>query len=94
MRDWIAGVMLVLGVLLVLAGATVVVLKALGAQPAPGGEPTAELPRVSPSARVLGAVRRMPAADRLIGWGLILLVLASIAAGAMSFGLSATAGTR
>jgi hypothetical protein len=98
MRDWIAGVMLVLGTLLVLAGAAVVVMKALGsAVPAGTGdpaEPTQEVHRVGPSARVFGAVRRMPAADRLIAWGIVLLVLAAIAAGAMAFNLSADAGTK
>ena len=42
MRDWIAGAMLVLGTLLVLAGAAVVVLKAVGnapdAEPEPGSD--------------------------------------------------------
>ena len=96
MRDWIAGAMAVLGTLLVLAGAAVVVLKALG----PGGsaadpvDTTVDAPRHSPSSRVLGKFRRISAADRLIVWGIVLLVLAAIASGAISFSLSATAGTQ
>jgi len=98
MRDWIAGAMLVLGTLLVLAGAAVVVLKALGtagpAEPEPTADETATRPRLSPSSRVLGAVRRISAADRLIVWGIVLLVIAAIAAGAIGLDLSAKAGTR
>src|SRR5262245_4257738 len=98
MRDWIAGAMLVLGTLLVLAGAAVVVLKAVGtapgAEPEPAAGDTVAVPRLSPSARVLGAVRRISAADRLIVWGIVLLVIAAIAAGAIGLDLSAKAGTR
>jgi hypothetical protein len=39
-------------------------------------------------------MRNLPAADRLIGWGIVLLVLAAVAAGAISFSLGANAGTR
>ena len=113
MRDWVAGVMLVLGTLLVLAGAAVVVLKALGASPAgePAEQAAAQQPRDSAAqqppdsaaqqppgstatGRAFGLARRIPAAERLICWGIILLVLAAIAAGAMAFGLSANAGTK
>ena len=98
MRDWIAGAMLVLGTLLVLAGAAVVVLKALGTAGPTEPEPTVDeatpAPRLSPSSRVLGAVRRISAADRLIVWGIVLLVIAAIAAGAIGLDLSAKAGTR
>jgi len=99
MRDWIAGAMLVLGTLLVLAGAAVVVLKAVGNAPDAEPEPAADADtvasrRLSPSARVLGAVHRISAADRLIVWGIVLLVIAAIAAGAIGLDLSAKAGTR
>jgi hypothetical protein len=98
MQDWIAGSMAVLGTLLVLAGGTVIVLKALGigasgeATP-PGEAGTQYLPPASGSRFGL-ALRRMTAADRLIGWGLLLLVLGAVAAGAISFNLGAEAGTR
>jgi hypothetical protein len=95
MRDWIAGAMAVLGTLLVLAGGAVVVLKALApASGDPATAATAEVPVASPSSRILGAARRIQAADRLIAWGIVLLVLAAIAAGAISFALGANAGTR
>jgi len=98
MQDWIAGSMAVLGTLLVLAGGTVIVLKALGMgasgeapPPAEAGAPYLSAPSGS---RLSLALRRMNAADRLIGWGLLLLVLGAVAAGAISFNLGAEAGTR
>lgn len=102
MRDWIAAVMTVLGTLMVLAGAAVIVARALAPagppEPALADRPTGEIPvvttAVGPSGRLLGAVRRIQAADRLIAWGVLLLVLAAVAAGAISFNLGANAGTR
>jgi hypothetical protein len=92
MRDWIAGAMSVLGVLLVLAGAGAVVLRAFAA---PGtADATAEVAPVGTRTRVVRAIRDMPAADRLILWGVVLLVLAAIAAGAIGIQLTANAGTR
>jgi hypothetical protein len=95
MRDWIAGAMAVLGVLLVLAGAGVVVLKAMRAAgpPAPASEPaggeapdaTVVIRPSAPSSRLLGVAQRVQAADRLIAWGTVLLVLAAVATGAISF---------
>jgi hypothetical protein len=97
MRDWIAVIMAVLGVLLVLAGGTLLVLNALAAggpkppAPVPAGpdETTGEVAVVAAKApvttRLTDAARRLPAADRLIGWGVVLLVLAAIAAGAITF---------
>ena len=91
MRAWIAGSMAVLGTLLVLAGGAIIVLKSL--QPAAADAVPAEEPAKVPE-RLANAVRRMPAADRLIGWGIVLLVLGAIAAGAIGFRLDADAGTR
>jgi hypothetical protein len=103
MRDWIGVIMAVLGVLLVLAGGTLLVLNALAVSgglprraPAPEVAPapdaaTTEIPAVAPNAkppvtaRLTEAVRRLPSADRLIGWGVVLLVLAAIVAGAVTF---------
>lgn len=99
MRDWIAGSMAVLGTLLVLSGGAVIVLRALR-PPATGpsaDETTAGSTAGStarPTTRLATAIRRMPAADRLIGWGVVLLVLGAVAAGAISFNLGAEAGTR
>jgi hypothetical protein len=95
MRDWIAGAMAVLGMLLVISGGAVIVLRAL--RPLSAGEETAttfETPPAQGTARLVNAVRRMPAADRLIGWGVVLFVLGAVAAGAISFNLGAEAGTR
>lgn len=50
--------------------------------------------RSSVGGRLVGAVRRMPEADRLIAWGILLLVLGAVAAGAISFNLGANAGTQ
>jgi len=103
MRNWIAGIMTVLGSLLVLAGAAVVALKA-AAPPAdaddhdhvPVHRPGMEVgvPRVRTTARILRAARRVPDADRLIGWGVLLLLLAAITAGAIAFNLGASAASK
>ena len=114
MRDWIAVIMAVLGVLLVLAGGTLLVLNALalGAPTRGGGatafeEPTAEVPaattapapaaptaqRIPVTTRITEAARRLPSADRLIGWGIVLLVLAAIAAGAITFNFQLAANS-
>ena len=106
MQDWIAGAMAVLGTVLVLGGFAVVVLRGMdgGTPPARAGvnppvagdEATTVLQPVSkPSVvtRFAQAVRRMPEADRLIAWGILLLLLGAIAAGAISFEFGANAGT-
>lgn len=119
MRDWIAGSMAVLGTLLVVAGGTVIVLKAMGIGtpnndaaatgpvPATAAVPpgaadqatvafpaAAAVPAAAGGGRFALALRRLNAADRLIGWGILLLVLGAVAAGAISFNLGAEAGTR
>ncbi len=105
MRDWIAGSMAVLGTLLVVAGGTVIVLKAMGIG-APNDEPapvpdapafpaaSGAVPAAAGGGRFALALRRLNAADRLIGWGILLLVLGAVAAGAISFNLGAEVGTR
>jgi hypothetical protein len=108
MRDWIAVIITVLGVLLVLAGGALIVLQAVGdrrspaPEPAPSFEadygtdaaPPAPRPASPPVAdRILGAVKTPSPADRLIFWGIILLVLAAIAAGAISFDFGAKGGS-
>ncbi|MEV4509602.1 hypothetical protein AB0K00_11660 [Dactylosporangium sp. NPDC049525] len=113
MRDWIAVIITVLGVLLVLAGATLILLRALPARtPALAGVPadpsadgsadpsadsgavTEVVPRPVPvTTRIAGAWKEPTAADRLIFWGIVLLVLAAIAAGAITFNLGAAGGS-
>ncbi|WP_213454477.1 hypothetical protein [Rhizomonospora bruguierae] len=58
------------------------------------GAGTTAAARTSVGSRLLAAVRRMPEADRLIAWGILLLVLGAVAAGAISFNLGANAGTQ
>jgi len=96
MRDWIAVIVAVLGVLLVLAGAVLIVLPVIGARrpAAPAVEGVeGEAPVAPLSDRLVGAVKSPTPADRLIFWGIILLVLAAIAAGAISFDLGARGGS-
>jgi len=96
MRDWITGVTAVLGVLMVLGGATILVLRALATTPKvpTTGDETTLTPASTTGTptRMVRAARQLPDADRLIAWGLGLLVLALIAAGAISFNFSGQAG--
>jgi hypothetical protein len=101
MRNWIAGVMTVLGSLLVLAGGAVVAIRAATPdrdepEHVPVSQPAMEVGTVarSPQSRVLGVARRVTAADRLIAWGIVLLVLAAVTTGAISFNLGASATSR
>jgi hypothetical protein len=101
MRNWIAGVMTVLGSLLVLAGGAVVAVRATMSEPdeperVPVTQPAMEVgvtPR-NPTSRIIGTARRVNAADRLIAWGIVLLVLAAITTGAISFNLGASAASK
>ena len=106
MRDWISGAMLVLGTLLVLAGAVVRIAGALGPAAAAPAETVAPAPAeaVAPapaepapagrSGRFWAAVRRMPTVDPLIAWGIVLLALAALVAGAVAVNLTGSLGTR
>lgn len=88
MQDWIAGLLAVLGTLLVLAGGTITVFKTIGPTP-----PRHEADDTAPGNAFMKRLSRLNGADRLVAWGVVLLVLAAIAAGAISFNLGATAGT-
>jgi hypothetical protein len=107
MRNWIAGAMTVLGTLLVLGGAVTIILRAWwkpaaeAAQPAPAaapsnadlfGAPTQPVPVVEAKRATLFG--RLDAPERLIAWGIVLLVLAAVAAGAIGFNLGASAPVR
>jgi hypothetical protein len=101
MRNAIAGAMAGLGVLLVLAGAAIVFVKAFkkvavaagleseityreGSQPTlPDGVKAPKGPGVI--RRILGAIGGSDSADRLIIWGVILLVLGAFFSGAVEF---------
>ncbi len=106
MRNWIAGAMTVLGTLLVLGGAVIIVIRAwFGSakptEPAAGdsaatpasGFSASGLFSTPPAERERGwrGLLRMSPPDRLIAWGIVLLVLAAVAAGAISFDLGAAA---
>lgn len=88
MQDWIAGLLAVLGTILVLAGGTITVFKTIG--PTPAGHEAED--NTSGNA-IMNRLRRLGGADRLVAWGVVLLVLGAIAAGAISFDLGASAGT-
>ena len=88
MRSWIAVIMAILGVILVLGGGTT--LWASGFVRQRGAE---AVPAESRFERGLDAVSRRPGAERLITWGVVLLALSAIAAGAISFSATATTGT-
>lgn len=99
MRDWIAGAMTILGTLLVLSGAAIIILRAWplgrpGAATLDGDTTTTTTPAESAAERGARALFRLGPPDRLIGWGIILLVLAAIAAGAIGFQLGASAAAK
>jgi hypothetical protein len=52
------------------------------------------VPVVTTAPSLVGTVRRLPDGHRLIAWGVVLLLLAALAAGAIVFDLSAKAGTK
>ncbi len=91
MGNWIAAVMAVLGTLLVLAGGAVIVARGLATSGPVGADASTAVTSPTPSSRILGALRRLQAADRLIVWGIVLLVLAAVAAGVISFNFGAAA---
>ncbi len=89
MRDWIAGAMTVLGTLLVVAGAFIIFMRNWP-KPAAAEETQASFPS-STLATKTRSFLRLEAPDRLIAWGIVLLVLAAVAAGAIAFTLGANA---
>lgn len=106
MEDWIAGTFAVLGTLMVLAGAALIVLKTLGrlnslpdadTQPldgALGGGIAGPAPEPGGVAGRRLFRRRLSLPSQLIGWGILLLVLAALTVGLISFGVSLDAGTQ
>lgn len=85
MREWIAVLLAVLGALMVLSGATITVVKTVA---------PAQVDETAPGNAIVKRFRRLNGADRLVLWGVVLLFLAAIAAGAISFNFGAEAGTR
>lgn len=85
MRDWISALFAVLGSLMVLAGGTMTVVKTIAPE---------QVDDTAPGNAIVKRFRRLNGADRLVVWGVLLLLLAAIAAGAISFNFGAVAGTR
>lgn len=92
MQNFITAVMTVLGTVLVLAGIAVIVVRAAasGREPVEGLTPSVEVGAAEPVAhaagmrqavRLLRVMRRIYPSDRLIAWGIVLLLLAAAAAG-------------
>jgi hypothetical protein len=100
MADWIGFSMALLGAVLVLAGAALIFLNAQRQlRTAPGDAYGSDSTVVTPPAergivrRIFGAVRSTPDADRLIAWGLVLLFIGALVAGAIRFGVAFELGT-
>jgi hypothetical protein len=89
MRGAIVLIMAVLGVMLVLTGVAALWGSALVGQRTNGAEPGAS----SRMERSLHMAGQLPAPGVLIKWGVVLLALAAVAAGAISFSVTASAGT-
>ena len=96
MRGWAAGVIVVLGALLVLTGLAALVLRAIwppnSSNTTVGVPPTVGTTWRGADGRLVRAARAMSEAERLIFWGILLLVLGAIAAGAIGINLTANAG--
>jgi hypothetical protein len=91
MRSGIAIIMAVLGTVLVLSGAAAMWASAL-AKPRTTDDAT-PYPAGTRMERTVSMVSQMPGPERLIIWGVVLLALSAVAAGAITFAASATAGT-
>ena len=92
MRSAIAVIMAILGVVLVLSGAAAFWATALTKTRAES-QTRAEGEAPGRWGRGLEVAGRLPTPDRLILWGVVLLGLSAVAAGAITFSATATAGT-
>ena len=84
-RSAIAIIMAVLGTVLVLSGAAALWASALV-------KPTVEEETAGRLERTVDVVGKLPVPDRLITWGVVLLALSAVAAGAITISATATAG--
>jgi hypothetical protein len=87
-RSIVAVIMAVLGTVLVLSGAAAFWATALGRTSPAEQTPSGRLDQT------VGTLARLPRPERLILWGVILLGLSAVAAGAISVSATATAGNR
>jgi hypothetical protein len=86
MRSAIAIIMAILGVILVLGGAGALWAAAVA------GSDRAEDPTRTGWQRTVDVASKVPTPERLIVWGVVLLALGAVAAGAISLSVSVTAG--
>lgn len=84
MRSAIAIIMALLGVILVLSGAAALWAAALARSESDEGNP--------PVDRRISAMSRLPGPHQLIIWGVVMLALAAVASGAITFSVAASAG--
>jgi hypothetical protein len=93
MRSIVAAIMAILGTVLVLSGAAAFWAAALGRA---GGSGSAESSEQGSGRlnQTVGTMARLPRPERLILWGVVLLGLSAVAAGAISVSATATAGNR
>jgi hypothetical protein len=89
MRNWIAGALMVLGVLLVLGGAATIISRVWFNRPPAPEAPTTPTPYGTVD-KAKSLLRDSPA-NQLIFWGVILLVIACVATGAIGFNIGAAA---
>jgi hypothetical protein len=89
MRSAIAVIAAILGVVLVLGGASALWASALARQGGTYGEPGPTLTRWQ---RTVDTVGKVPAPERLILWGVVLLALGAVAAGAITLSVNVSAG--
>jgi hypothetical protein len=93
LRSAIAIIMAILGTVLVLSGAAALWASALTKpRTVDGPEGSAALP--TKAERAVDTVSRVPTPDRLIIWGVVLLALSAVAAGAITISASAAAGNQ
>ncbi len=88
MRSFIAVIMAILGIVLTLGGTAALWASALTKPRTPDG------PNVSPTRgeKAIDNLSRVPSPDRLIIWGVVLLALSAVAAGAIQISVTASAG--
>jgi len=92
MRSVIAAIMAILGVILVLGCGASLWASAL-AKTRTGESTSGPASSGGRLERGIEVAGHLPGADRLITWGVVLLALSAIAAGAITFSATATAGT-
>ena len=93
MRSIVAAIMAILGTVLVLSGAAAFWAAALG-RAGGAGPPESPEPQSGRLDQTVGTLARLPRPERLILWGVVLLGLSAVAAGAISVSATATAGNR